>query len=148
MEQYSKWSAEHTVWNTVLPSLRSVVLLIKDQSLSALPSCLLDAGSLALVIVEAACLGTAAVPLQLDRALAHVEELTVFCDSLHAIVPAEVAWRRVDLVARDRLDLRFEALSSFAEAVPDFYLRFHSLQVCCPLPFLDFYVAAVVPSTS
>ena len=131
---FSLSAAEHAVWGTVLPHLRSVVLNGKGHELQALPSCLLNASNLAAVRIRVERFGTAAAPLQLHGALAHVEELNVLCTDLHAVVPSGVSWHDVDFSARGVLDIRAEALSSFADATPALCFRYHSLQVRCPLP--------------
>lgn len=61
--QRSPWRAEHMVWDTMLPHLRSVVLYIDNHQMSVVPSCLLNAGSLALALVLVDTFGTAAAPL-------------------------------------------------------------------------------------
>ena len=131
---FSLFAAEHAVWDTVLPNLRSFMLDSCDQELLALPSCLRNASNLAAVWVDIECFGTAAAPLQLHGALAHVAELTVQCTHLHAVVPLGVSWQHINFSARGVLDMRAEALSSFAEAIPALCFRYHSLQVRCLLP--------------
>ena len=109
VKQCTQWGVEHSVWDTVAPLLRSVSVSPSNPDvMSALPSILLRAGNLVKASVKVDCIGTAAAPLQLNGALAHVKELVVHCLDLYAIVPARVAWRNVFLSAENVLDLRLK----------------------------------------
>ena len=103
--------------DTVLPHLRSVTLEDSDHAFVGLPSVLYRADNLVKAALSVGCIGTAAVPVQLYGALARVEELAVHCTDLHAIVPSDFAWRNITLTARNALDLRFDAVLSFAETI-------------------------------
>ena len=129
----SGWSVERAVWHTVVPHLCSVVITDSNLKLMALPSTLFRADRLVKASLSVENLGTAAAPVQLHCALARVEELAIHCMDLHAIVPPNVAWRSINLTARNVLDLRFEAVLSFSETTPAFSFRYLSLQVPCPL---------------
>ena len=131
--QFSKWGAEHTVWDTVLPNVRSVLLRANGQDFTALPNNLHEASNLMSAKVISHYFGTAAAPLQLHGALEHVEELSMRCVDLHATVPTDVAWRNIDLKALHVLNIRFENISSFVEGNPAFCFRYFHLQVCSPL---------------
>ena len=139
-------SMEHPVWETVLPRVRSVRLWGHSRQcrLVALPSILHKAGNLLSAELKMPLCGTATVPVLLGGPLAHVEELVLRCLELHAVVPAHVTWRSVYMAA-PHLNLRFEAVASFGEAVPAFCFRFSDLQVCSPQPSLYFFVAITVP---
>ena len=52
------------------------------------------------------------------------------CTDLHAVVPAHVAWRDVSLAVQNVMDLRFEAVLSFADILPIFRFSYLTLQVC------------------
>ena len=133
LKLHCPWSAQHTVWDTVLPYLRSVVLWLSAHDLEALPSMLLNQGSLRKAVLVVGTFGTAASPLQLHGALAQLQELRVHATHLHAIVPTDVGWRNVTLAADNVLDLRFADIVSFAVNVPAFYFRYSHLQVMfCP----------------
>ena len=133
VSQYQGWKMEHPVWVTVLPHLRSVTLEDDEHVLVGLPSFLTGARALVKASLSVAEVGNAAVPVHLHGALARVEELVVDCLNLHAVVPAHFAWRNITLAARNILDLRFEAVMSFAEAAPAFCFRYNNLQVSCSL---------------
>ena len=124
---------DHPVWDTVLPHLRSVLLDDNGHALMGMPSVFSKAENLVKATLWVYHIGTASVPVELHGALACVEELDVQCINLHAIVPSNVTWRNINLMARNVLDLRFEAVLSFAEAIPAFCFRYHSLEVCCSL---------------
>ena len=124
-------SMEHPVWDTVLPHVRSVTLFGLSPALVALPSILCKAGKLMKADVVVDYCGMAHAPLLLDGSLAHVEELVMRCRELHAIVPAHVTWRNI-YVAATHLNLRFEAVAPFGEAIPAFCFRFKELKVCYP----------------
>ena len=128
-------SVKHPVWDTVLPCLRSLTLFgnCVNRELLAMPSILLEAGNLTRAVVDINQCGTATAPLLLGGSLAHVEELVLDCMELHAVVPARVTWRNV-YVAATHLNLRFEAVAPFGEAIPAFCFRFKELQVCYPQP--------------
>ena len=136
------YSMEHAVWDTVLPRVRSVTLLEFSfrPALVALPSILLKAGNLSKADVRVQQCGTASAPLLLGGSLAHVEELVLDCVKLHAIVPAGVTWRTV-YVAATEMNLRFEAVAPFGEAIPAFCFRFNKLQVCYAQPSLYLFMA-------
>ena len=135
--QHYGWKLEHPVWDTILPHLRSVTLEDSDHAFVGLPSVLYRADNLVKAALSVGCIGTAAVPVQLYGALARVEELAVHCTDLHAIVPSDFAWRNITLTARNALDLRFDAVLSFAETIPAFCFRYLSLQACCLCPVLQ-----------
>ena len=136
-------STQHPVWDTVLTSLRSVTLYGRSPALEALPSILLNASNLTRARVAVTQWGTATAPLLLGGALAHVEELVLRNLELHAIVPAHVSWRNVYMAAT-HLNLRFEAVATFGEAIPAFCFRYNNLQVCYPQPRLYSLMAVTV----
>ena len=141
LELHTGWSMEHPVWDMVLPRLRTVRLSATD--LVALPSILLNAGNLTRAKVNVNQCGTSAAPLLLGGSLAHVEELMLLCREVHAVVPAHVTWRNF-LVAATHMDLRFEAVASFGEAIPAFCFVFTTLQVRYPQPILKLFMAVTV----
>ena len=129
--------------HSIAPSAVGDAVRRAPLPLVALPSILLKAGNLTRADVTVHQCGTATAPLLLGGSLAHVEELVLDCVELHAIVPAHVTWRNV-YVAATHLNLRFEAVASFGEAIPAFCFRFNKLQVCYPQPSLYLFMAATV----
>lgn len=146
--QRDAWSVQHRVWDTVLPHLREVLLEDSCHDLMDLPSVLLKADNLVRADLVVDNIGTAAEPVQLHGALARVEDLFLHCTDLHAIVPANVAWRFVRLTAQNELHLRFEAVLSFAAVIPAFRFRYRTWQVCCPLRISTILVTILLPSQS
>jgi hypothetical protein len=141
-------SMEHPVWDTVLSRLRSVTLFGHSPDVGALPSILLKAGNLFKADLRLDQLGTATAPLLLGGSLARVEELVLDCVELHAVVPAHVTWRNI-YVAATHLNLHFEAVASFGEAIPAFCVRFNTLQACYPQPSLWlFMIVTVLPAAN
>ena len=118
--------------HSIAPSAVSDAVRV-SADLVAMPSILLKAGNLTRAVVTVNQCGTATAPLLLGGSLAHVEELILDCVELHAVVPARVTWRNV-YVAATHLNLRFEDVASFGEAIPAFCFRFKELQVCYPQP--------------
>ena len=139
------WSMEHPIWDTVLSHLRSVTLRGRSCDMVALPSILLKAGNLTRVNVMLKQCGTASAPLLLGGSLAHVEELVLDCVELHVVVPAHVTWRNI-WVTTAHLNLRFEAVAFFGEAIPAFCIEFKTLQVCFPRVMLNLFIAVRVPA--
>ena len=119
----------HPVWDTVLPHLRSLLLDDNSSALMGMPNVFYKAENLVKATLWVNHIGTASVPVKLHGALARVEELHVQCRDLHAIVPSDVAWRNINLTVRNVLDLRFEAVLSFAETIPAFCFRYRHLEV-------------------
>ena len=136
-------SMEHPVWDTVLPRVRTVTLYGRSpRHPVALPSILLKAGNVTSAFVTVDQCGTADAPLLLGGSLAHVEDLVLRGLELHAIVPAHVTLRNV-YVAATHLNLRFEAVASFGEAIPAFCCRFMEVQVCYSQPFLYVFMTII-----
>ena len=131
LTQVGLHNIRHTVWDTILPHVRSVTL--RDDSdgegvLTSLPSVLRNACNLMRADMYVRGLGTCGAPLLLDGALARVVDLCVFCTGdLHATVPADVAWRHVSLAALNTLTLRFGDLPSFADGAPAFCFNYRHL---------------------
>lgn len=126
------------MWDTVLPQLCSVSVFDSAHEMRFLLTILREAGNLETAAVFVKSFGTKSAPLLLKGALAQVEHLVVHIKNLHAIVPADVAWRCLSLKASVVLGLRFKALSSFAENIPALCIRYRFLgfKVCCPLVLL------------
>ena len=133
VSQWGLVNISHTVWDTVLPHLRSVTLRDDGYEMTSLPSILRNASNLTRAAIHVRDVGTSGAPLLLDGALAGVVDLSVLCTGgLHAVVPADVTWRHVSLNAFNTLALRFEDLLSFAEGAPAFCFSWGHLgsQVC------------------
>ncbi len=133
----------------MLPRVRSVRLrgISQHCRLVALPSIMRKASNLLMAEVTMPLCGKATAPMLLGGGLAHAEELTLRCLELHAVVPAHVTWRKVYVEAA-HLNLRFEAVAPFGEAIPAFCFRFNDLQVCYPQPSLYLFMASTVHSAA
>ena len=141
------WNAHHTVWDSVLPCLRSVRMAVASHTCTTLPPILAQAQNLARASLQLLGLGTADNPLLLGGALALVEDLSLSCKDLHALVPPRIAWQNAQLQADNVLNISFACVAAFAAAAPAFCFNYRALQVgraptmhCClsllatPLP--------------
>ena len=121
--RFDQWGIIQTVWDTVLPNLRSVKLSDSSCVIRSLPSMLRKADNLVRAAVLCKQFGSESAPLLLHGALAGVRALVVHSTDLHVVVPPNVLWRHVSLEAKRMLGLRFESLPSFVEHIPSFCFR-------------------------
>lgn len=121
---FDEWSAEHPVWQSVLPNMRTFKWDDDTWSLSRLPGVLQAPSGLTRVLLRMHAFGSSQRPLRLRAAGSPAASICLACRDAWVDLDG-TTWRHVCITA-DRVVL--SGTQSCPECCPDFYLEYFALE--------------------